>query len=92
MEPTDLAPAAADAIRALLAAAGIDGSYLAFVARHLDATDDSWRWCCGSRCDPCVRGLAGVVDAARAAGLPRPQPGTKPPPAEGGMPNSGPLA
>jgi hypothetical protein len=93
MEPTDLLPAAAAEIR-LLAAAGIDGSYMAFVARHLDATGDSWRWCCGSRCDPCVRSLAGVVDAVRVAGLPGlpgPPRATPPPSAPGGMPTIDPL-
>jgi hypothetical protein len=74
MEPTDLTPEDAATIQALLSAEGIDGSYVAFVARHLDAMDDGWRWCCSSRCDPCVHGLARVVDAARRAGCPQPSP------------------
>jgi hypothetical protein len=44
---------------------GIDESYASFVARHLDAPDSTWRWCCGSHCDPCVSTLARAVDRAR---------------------------
>jgi hypothetical protein len=61
-------PATADAVIAgALAAEGVDASYAAFVARHLDASDASWRWCCGSACDPCVARLGRAVDRARAA-------------------------
>ncbi len=49
-----------------LAEAGVDASYVAFVARHLDRPDAEWRWCCGSACDPCVNRLGRVVDAVRA--------------------------
>jgi len=45
---------------------GLDESYASFVAQHLDAADDSWRWCCGSNCDPCVQQLARAVDQARS--------------------------
>lgn len=54
-----------DAIARLCADAGVDPSYAAFVAQKLDAADASWRWCCGSRCDPCVERLGRVVDGAR---------------------------
>ena len=49
------------------AAEGLDESYASFVARHLDAADTTWRWCCGSSCDPCVQALGRAVDPARAA-------------------------
>lgn len=65
MEPSDLPPATAARIERLLADESIDGSYLAFVARHVDADDATWRWCCGSNCDPCVARLGRIVDAAR---------------------------
>lgn len=58
-------PAFAARVRELLAAEGVDPSYLAFVVRHLAAPDAAWRWCCGSNCDPCVERLGRVVDAAR---------------------------
>ncbi|HEB51844.1 MAG TPA: hypothetical protein ENI87_01180 [bacterium] len=45
--------------------AGLDESYQSFVARHLDADDARWRWCCGSNCDPCVHTLGRAVDQAR---------------------------
>lgn len=44
---------------------GVDESYASFVARHLDEEDGSWRWCCGSNCDPCVQALGRAVDRAR---------------------------
>ena len=49
------------------AAEGLDPSYVSFVARHLDAADASWRWCCGSSCDQCVQTLGRAVDRARRA-------------------------
>lgn len=61
-EPADFAAR----VEALLAAERIDPSYLTFVRRHLREPDASWRWCCGSNCDPCVERLGRVVDAARA--------------------------
>ena len=75
VEPTDLSPDQRRAVIALLQAEQLDPSYFAFVARHLDAADRGWRWCCGSNCDPCVTKLGRVVDAARrelgpTAGLP----------------------
>lgn len=53
------------AIARLCADEGVDPSYVAFVAQKLDAADASWRWCCGSQCDPCVERLGRVVDRAR---------------------------
>jgi hypothetical protein len=71
------APPLADArIAAWLAAEGVDASYAAFVVRHVDLDDTTWRWCCGSSCDPCVQRLGRVVDLARAA---RHVPGNPPP-------------
>jgi hypothetical protein len=67
MDPADLPAAASAAIAAALHDEGLDGSYLAFVARHLDANDATWRWCCGSNCDPCVQRLGRAVDRARSA-------------------------
>jgi len=67
MDPCELTPAAASAIATALAAEAVDQSYFAFVARHLDANDSTWRWCCGSNCDPCVERLGRVVDRARTA-------------------------
>ena len=46
---------------------GIDESYASFVARHIDAEDKTWRWCCSSSCDPCVHTLGRAVDRARHA-------------------------
>ena len=54
-------------VAAACAKEGVDESYASFVAEHLDATDDSWRWCCGSSCDPCVQALSRAVDRARIA-------------------------
>ncbi|MCA8964414.1 MAG: hypothetical protein H6838_07135 [Planctomycetes bacterium] len=59
--PPDLQPRVLE----LLRAEGVDESYLAFVTRHVAEPDSSWRWCCGSSCDPCVTRLARVVDATR---------------------------
>jgi hypothetical protein len=61
----ELGPEASAEVVRLLVAAGIDASYLAFVRTHVHAPDDGWRWCCGSRCDPCVAALGRVVDATR---------------------------
>lgn len=55
-----------DRASVLLEERGIDRSYTAFVAQHLRDFTDGWRWCCSSNCDPCVQGLAGVVDQLRA--------------------------
>lgn len=65
MDPTALDAAATARIRAELTRAGVEASYVAFVARHVDEPDAGWRWCCGSSCDPCVQALGRVVDAAR---------------------------
>lgn len=68
MMPSPLHPADESArIAAWLAEEGIDASYTLFVARHVAADDATWRWCCGSHCDPCVQRLGRVVDRARAA-------------------------
>lgn len=59
-------PAAIEAeVILLLRAENVDDSYLAFVAQHVGEPDTSWRWCCGSNCDPCVTRLGRVVDATR---------------------------
>jgi len=56
----------------------LDDSYGAFVVRHVDVADATWRWCCSSSCDPCVEQLGRAVDRARALlgveppGLPSP--------------------
>jgi len=66
------------AVARLLEAEHIDPSYLVFVRAHLRRSDATWRWCCGSHCDPCVEGLGRVVDAVRGQlgiskeGLPNP--------------------
>jgi len=65
MDPAALPADAAAKIAGWLADEAVDGSYLAFVARHVDADDATWRWCCGSTCDPCVVRLGRVVDRAR---------------------------
>lgn len=61
--PPDLAAS----VQQWLAEEQVDASYAAFVLQHLDAADATWRWCCGSNCDPCVQRLGRVVDRARAA-------------------------
>lgn len=65
MEPTSLPTAIQTRVLELLRAEGVHESYLAFVTRHVGEPDASWRWCCGSSCDPCVDRLGRVVDAAR---------------------------
>ena len=65
MDPAALRPEDQARIRGWLREAGVDESYYAFVARHVDADDATWRWCCNSNCDPCVNTLARVVDCAR---------------------------
>lgn len=65
MDPAALRPEHVARIRGWLRDAGVDESYYAFVARHVDADDATWRWCCNSNCDPCVNSLARVVDRAR---------------------------
>jgi len=67
MDPAALDPELATRVRAWLAEERVDASYLAFVARHVDADDAGWRWCCNSSCDPCVTRLGRVVDRLRAA-------------------------
>lgn len=54
------------AVATLLAQERLDPSYRAFVLRHLHEPDATWRGCCGSQCDPCVKRLGRVVDGARA--------------------------
>lgn len=66
LRPMQLDSRQLDRATALLAERGIDGSYAAFVAQHLSDFSDGWRWCCSSNCDPCVQGLAAVVDQVRA--------------------------
>jgi hypothetical protein len=65
MDPAALRPEQQTRIRGWLRESGVDESYYAFVARHVDADDAMWRWCCNSSCDPCVNTLARVVDLAR---------------------------
>ncbi len=67
MDPFTLDAGTTARIRAWLAAEGVDASYLVFVARHATEPDATWRWCCGSKCDPCVERLGRVVDQTRMA-------------------------
>ena len=67
MDLFDLDPPARDTLKEICAAEGLDESYASFVARYLDQPDKSWRWCCGSNCDPCVTTLGRAVDRARSA-------------------------
>ena len=67
MDDPALPTAAIAALTAGLAEEGLDPSYAAFVVRHLHADDGTWRWCCGSSCDPCVQRLGRVVDRVRQA-------------------------
>ncbi|MFN3240257.1 MAG: hypothetical protein ACE37K_01965 [Planctomycetota bacterium] len=67
MDLFDLDADARQKLAEICAHEGIDESYASFVARHLDAEDASWRWCCGSNCDPCVTTLGRAVDRARHA-------------------------
>jgi hypothetical protein len=52
-------------IAAWLREENVDPSYVQFVVQHVGAPDETWRWCCGSNCDPCVQRLGRVVDRAR---------------------------
>jgi hypothetical protein len=65
MDPAKLTADARARIAGWLADERVDASYTAFVAHHLDRDDATWRWCCGSACDPCVQRLGRVVDRAR---------------------------
>jgi hypothetical protein len=65
MDPAAPPADAAARIAAWLGDEGVDASYTSFVAQHIAADDATWRWCCGSHCDPCVQRLARVVDRAR---------------------------
>jgi hypothetical protein len=67
MDLFDLDARARESLAEICAAEGVGESYASFVARHLDVDDASWRWCCGSSCDPCVQALGRAVDRARAA-------------------------
>lgn len=72
MELSDLDTTTRSALERLCHDEGLDLSYTVFVVRHVDADDATWRWCCGSNCDPCVERLGRCVDAARR--LLRPSP------------------
>ncbi len=66
MDLFDLPPDDRRALAEICAKEGVDESYASFVAKHLDAADKTWRWCCSSNCDPCVTQLGRAVDPARA--------------------------
>jgi hypothetical protein len=65
MEFFDLTISQRKVVAAACSSEGLDESYTSFVARHLDTSDSSWRWCCGSNCDPCVQSLGRAVDRSR---------------------------
>ena len=44
----------------------IDGSFRETVRNLVHDTDDRWRVCCGSACEPCVEQVARAVDRVRA--------------------------
>lgn len=88
MDPSALDPATTALVRGWLAAEGVDASYVAFVVRHATEPDATWRWCCGSNCDPCVERLGRVVDRARTALLGR----TECPDCRPGLPKADPTA
>jgi len=79
MEPTDLPADAMASIRMVILEEGLDASQIAFVARHVHADDATWRWCCGSHCDPCVQRLGRAVDRARSILAGRDAPHVPPP-------------
>ena len=68
---SDPSPAADDsligaAIQRALQELHHDASWAGAVRRLFDASDEQWRNCCGSQCDPCVEDLARVLERARA--------------------------
>ena len=63
--PEDDLPALRRQLTPVLLQNDLDLGYMAFVIEHLRKPDASWRWCCGSSCDPCVEKLGRTVDAAR---------------------------
>jgi hypothetical protein len=67
LDPAALPADATAAMARALADEALDPSYAAFVVRHLHEDDGTWRWCCGSHCDPCVERLGRVVDRVRRA-------------------------
>lgn len=44
----------------------IDPSYRETVRNLVHDTDDRWRVCCGSACEPCVEQVARAVDQVRS--------------------------
>jgi hypothetical protein len=53
------------AVRGALEDVGVHRSYARTVRALLLRSDEQWRVCCGSGCDPCVETLARAVAAAR---------------------------
>ena len=44
----------------------LEPGYRAFVLSYLARSDDGWRRCCNSSCEPCILQIGRVVDRARA--------------------------
>ena len=55
-----------EALDFALAEHGVDPSYRATVRNLVHDTNDRWRVCCGSTCEPCVEQVARAVDQVRA--------------------------
>jgi len=86
MDLFDLTPDQRQIIAHACSVEGVQASYASFVAQHLDAVDTSWRWCCGSNCDPCVQALGRAVDRARRELCVNPAAEAEDPPQKPGLP------
>ena len=53
------------AVAQALAEQRVDASYAKTIQHLVASTQDEWRYCCGSGCDPCVLLIGPVVDRAR---------------------------
>ncbi len=55
-----------EALDLALAEHQVDPSFRETVRNLVHDTDDRWRVCCGSSCEPCVEQVARAVDQVRA--------------------------
>lgn len=55
-----------EAIAAGARYAGLDEAHYGYVRAYLRQHPDSWVFCCGAACDPCVMTIQRAVDRARS--------------------------
>jgi hypothetical protein len=61
----DAAMSVEEAIDEALRAERLSLAYRKEILLRLDSTDEGWRSCCGSYCDPCAETIGRAVDHAR---------------------------